>query len=48
MLPWNLYGQAKVHKPVTNNCSSFRLILDAMNTPSFKLAEILVPIIYLH
>ena len=45
MLPWNLYGQAKVHKPVTNNCPSFRLILDAMNTPSFKLAEILVPII---
>ena len=42
--PRILYGQAKVCKPVINNCPSFRPILDAINTPSYKL-EILVPIL---
>ena len=40
-----LYGQAKVRKPVINNCPSFRPILDAINTPSYKLAIYLVPIL---
>ena len=26
--PWILYGQAKVHIPMINNCSSFRPILN--------------------
>ena len=39
-----LYGQAKVRKPVINNCLSFRPILDAINTLSYKLAKFLVPI----
>ena len=38
-----LYGQVKVHKPVINNCPSFRPILDAINTPSYKFAKFLVP-----
>ena len=41
-----LYGQAKVHKPVINNCPSFRPIIDAINTPSYKLAKILMPILF--
>ena len=40
-----LYGQAKVHKPVINNCPSFRPTLDAINTPSYKLAKFIVPIL---
>ena len=32
--PGILYGQAEIIKPVINNCSSFRPILDAINTPS--------------
>ena len=40
-----LYGQAKVHKPVINNFPSFRPILGAMKTPSYKLAKFLVPIL---
>ena len=40
-----LYGQAKVRKPVINNWSSFRPILDAINTPSYKLAKFLAPIL---
>ena len=41
-----LYGQAKVYKPVINNCSSFRPILDAINTPSYKLAKLVASILY--
>ena len=41
-----LYGQGKVHKPVINNCPSFRPIVDAINTPSYKLANILTPILF--
>ena len=40
-----LYGQAKVHKPVINNFPSFRPILGAIKTPSYKLAKFLVPIL---
>ena len=43
--PRILYGQAKVHKPVINNCPSFRPILDAINTTPYKLAKSLVPIL---
>ena len=31
-----LYGQAKVHKPVINNCPSFRPTLKGINPPSYK------------
>ena len=41
--PGIFYGRAKVHKPVMNNCPSFRPILDAVNAPSYKLAKFLVP-----
>ena len=40
-----LYGQAKVHKSVINNCPSFRPILDAINTPSYKLEKFLLAIL---
>ena len=43
--PGILYGQVKVHKPAINNCPSFRPILDAINTPSYKLPKFLVPIL---
>ena len=33
---------AKVHKPVITQCPSLRLILSAINTPSYKLAKFLV------
>ena len=41
--PGILYGQVKVHKPVINNCPSFRPTFDAINTPSHKFAKFLVP-----
>ena len=34
-----------MHKPVITNCPSFRIILDAIDTPSYKLAKFLVPIL---
>ena len=40
--PGILYGQAKVHKPVINNCPSFIPILYAIKTPSYKLAKFLM------
>ena len=43
--PEILYGQTKVHNPVINNCPSFRSILDAINTPLYKLAKFLGPIL---
>ena len=43
--PWILYSQAKIQKPVINNCPSFRPILDAINTPSYKSAKFLVTIL---
>ena len=36
---------AKVHKPVTDRCPSLRPILSAINTPSYKLAKFLVPLL---
>ena len=43
--PWILYGQAKIQKPVINNCPSFRPIIDAINTPLYKSAKFLVTIL---
>ena len=43
--PGILYRQAKVHKPVINNCPSFRPILDAINTPSYNFGKFILPIL---
>ena len=43
--PGILYGQAKVQKTVINNCPSFRPILDAINTTSYKLAKFFVTVL---
>ena len=40
--PGILYGMANVPKPVTDPCPSFRPILSAINTLSYKLAKFLV------
>ena len=39
------YGQAKVHKPVENNCPYFRPILSAIDTPTYDLAKFLILIL---
>ena len=44
--PEILHGQAKVQKPVTTICPSFRPILEAINTPLYKLAKFLGPILF--
>ena len=41
--PGIMYGSCKVHK--ARNFPSFRPILSALNTPTYKLAKILVPIL---
>ena len=38
-----MYGLCKVHKPVTDICPPFRLILSATGTPSYKIVKFLVP-----
>ena len=43
--PVIMYGLWKVHKDIINKCPRFRLILSASNTPSYKLAKFLVPIL---
>ena len=43
--PGILYGSPKVHKPVINNCPKFRPILSTIGTPTYKLAQFLVPIL---
>ena len=45
--PSILYREAKVHKPVEDNCLSFRPILSTMGTPTYELAKFLVPILKL-
>ena len=37
-----MYGSAKVHKIVTDDLPSFRPILSAIGTPTYKLAKFLV------
>ena len=44
-IPGIVNGQAKVHKPVEDNCPSFRPILPATDTPAYDLAKFLVPIL---
>ena len=44
--PGILYGQAKIYKPVEDNCPSFSPILSAIGTPAYnKLAKFFVPIL---
>ena len=40
-----MYGLCKVHKDIIDNCSPFRPILSAINTPTYKLAKVLVPVL---
>ena len=43
--PGILYGSAKVHKPIIDDCTSFRSILSATGTPTYNLGKFLVPIL---
>ena len=43
--PGTLYGSAKVHKPLINGLPTFRAILSAIGTLTYKLAKFLVPIL---
>ena len=43
--PGILYGSAKVHKPIIDDCTSFRPILSATGTPTYNLGKFLVPIL---
>ena len=43
--PGILYGLPKIHKPDFCHKFQFRPIFSACNTPSFKLAKFLVPIL---
>ena len=43
--PAIMYGLAKVHKVATDDLPSFRPILSAIGTPTYKLAKFLVPIL---
>ena len=40
-----MYGSAKVHKIVTDGLPSFRPILSAISTPTYKLSKLLVPML---
>ena len=40
-----MYGSYKVHKASVGNCPPFRPIFSALNTPTYKLAKFLVPIL---
>ena len=43
--PGIMYGSCKLHKASVGNCPPFRPILSALNTPTYKLAKFLVPIL---
>ena len=43
--PGVMYDSCKVHKASEENCPPFRPILSALNTPTYKLAKFLVPIL---
>ena len=43
--PGFMYGSCKVHEARVGNCSPFRRILSALNTPTYKLAKFLVSIL---
>ena len=40
-----LYGLAKVHKQLVNNCPPFRHILSVIGTPSYNIPKFLIPIL---
>ena len=40
-----MYGLCKSVKDIIDNCQPFRPILSAINTPTYKLAKFLVPIL---
>ena len=40
-----MYGLCKVHQASVGNCPPFRPTLLALNTPTYKLANFLVPIV---
>ena len=40
-----IYGSCKVDKASVGNCPPFRPILSALNTPTYKLAKFIVPIL---
>ena len=43
--PGVVYGLAKVHKKVIDGCPAIQPILSAIGTPTYKIAEFLVPIL---
>ena len=43
--PGIMYGSCKVHKKCVDGCPPFRPILSALQTPTYKLAKYLVPIL---
>ena len=43
--PGVMYGSCKVHKASVENFPPFRPILSALNTSTYKLAKLLVPIL---
>ena len=43
--PGIMYGLCKVHKDIIDNFPPFRPILSAINTPTYKLAKFLLPIL---
>ena len=40
-----MYGLCKVQKDTIDNCPLFRPILSAINTPTYKLATFLTPVL---
>ena len=42
--PGTMYGLCKVHKQEVDGCPPFRPILSALQTPTYNLAQLLVPI----
>ena len=43
--PGIMYGSRKVHEICVDGCPLFRPILSALQTPTYKLAKYLVPIL---
>ena len=43
--PGVMYGLCKVHKDIIDNCPPFQPVLSVINTPTYKLAKFLVPIL---
>ena len=43
--PGIIYGSCKVHKKCVDDCPPFRPILSTLQTPTYKFAKYLVPIL---